>query len=278
VVPVPRLRTVTGATGIIPLMVVTLAACGGHGALDLASARGGSGSLPPSSPSEPSRPSATPGSPGALSPSGASAEPSPTQTRSAAQLLQAARDAYAIAPSVHVAGTAVRGSDAYIVDVRLAGPSGGTATIKTSGQTVDVTRIGNVAYVGGDLSFWRSMTGDETKARQMVGSHVRTRASDPNFASFVQFTQASTFAAVLPAPATPATVVAPTTIRGVPAIGVRDGAGSTLYLATAGPAYPLRLDGLAGGQVVFLDFSDYGAPVPLRAPHIPKLVHPGPGS
>jgi hypothetical protein len=152
------------------------------------------------------------------------------------------------------------------------------ATIATSGQTVDVTRIGDVAYVGGDLAFWRSITGSEAKARQMVGLHVRTGAGEASFAAFVRFTQPSTYAAVLPDPRKPAALTGPAKIRGAPVAGARDTAGTTLYVAATGPAYPVRLDGLSAGQVVFLDFSDYGAPVPLRAPSTIGVVEGGPGS
>jgi hypothetical protein len=263
------LRAVTGLTVIAPVVVgvtavVVLAGCGGP--VD-AAVRDGTGAASPGTQSEPFQPS-----------TGSSPTPSGLETRSAAQLVQAARDAFAGAPSVHITGTAVEGADAYVLDARLAGEGGGTATVETSGQTVDVTRIGQVAYVGGDVAFWRSVTGNEAKARQMVGSHVRTRVSDPNFAVFVAFTRPSTYLAVLPAPGQPATLATPTKIRGAPVVGVLDAAGSTVYVAASGPAYPVRLDGLATGQVVFLDFSDYSSPVQLRVPSAVRAVGHGPGS
>jgi hypothetical protein len=267
---VPRLRAVTVLVvpGVLAAIVTGLLA--GCGAADgrLASVRDGPGPSPTRSPTRPPAPA----------PSGPAASPGPTETRTPAQLLEQARDAFTAAPTVRVTGTAVRGADAFVVDARLAGPAGGTTTITTSGQSVRVVRIGDVAYVGGDLAFWRSVTGDEARARKLVGSVVRTGADDPNFASYVAFTQPSTFAEVLPDPARPASPAPPTVIRGQPASGIRDQAGSTLYVATAGPAYPLRLDGLTDGQVVFLDFSEYGVPVVLRAPHPRTIRDLGKGS
>jgi hypothetical protein len=259
---VPSLRAVTWLMLVASAMigVAVLAGCG-TGAVDVATVRDRAAVPPPETRSQPPAPT-----------------PSMTSTLPPPQLVQAARDAFARASSVHVAGTAVRGQDAYVLDVRLAGEAGGTATIETSGQTVDVTRIGDVAYVGGDLPFWRSVTGNETQARRMVGSYVRTRVSDPNFGGFVGFTQPSTYAAVLPEPAAPATPADPTTIRGAPVVGVRDTAGTTLYVAATGPAYPVRLDGLTSGQVVFLDFADYGSPVRLQAPSNVRVIGHGPGS
>jgi hypothetical protein len=253
VVEVPRLRGVTrlGMTGAVAATVAgLLAGCGGD-ARRLAAAGDG---FP--SPAGSSAPSAS----------------------SAAELLRQARAAFLAAASVHVTGTAVRGADAHVVDARLKGASGGTATVTTSGETVEVIRIGDVAYVGGDLAFWRSVTGDEARARAMAGSYVRTGTGEPDFAAYVAFTQPSTYAEVLPDPAGPATLGATTLIRRVPATAVHDRSGSTLYVARAGPAYPLRLDGLTDGQVVFLDFADYGVPVPLRAPSSGSVRHPRAGS
>jgi hypothetical protein len=266
VVEVPRLRPVTalGVTGIVAAMVTgLLAGCG-----DAAGGAATAGSVSPTG-----SPSSSPSS----SPSG-SAVPVPGETRTPARLLEQARAAFLAATSVHVTGTAVRGADAYVVDARLRGADGGTATVKTSGETVRVVRVGNDAYVGGDLAFWRSVTGDETKARQMVGTSLRTSVGQPGFAAFVAFTEPATYAAALPDPARPATLATTTTIRGESAIGVRDQTGSTLYVARTGPAHPLRLDGLTNGQVVFLDMADYGAPVPLPAPSSPSVRTPGPGS
>jgi hypothetical protein len=111
----------------------------------------------------------------------------------------------------------------------------------------------------------------------MVGSYVQVPAREGNFGEFTVFTQPDVVTAVLPDPAAPATVGARTTIGGRAAIPVRDGAGSTLTVAASGPAYPLRLDGLASGQVVFLDFTAYGAEVPLVAPPVRSVVTGGPG-
>jgi hypothetical protein len=255
-VDVPGLRAVTGLriAGILTATIAgLLAGCGGGiGRLDTAAD-------------------------GFASPTRSSG-PALGETPGAAALLQRARAAFLAAPSVHVSGTAVRGADAFIVDARLKGAAGGTATVQTSGETVEVIRIGDDAYVGGDLAFWRSVTGDESRAGAMVGTYVRTGAEEPNFATYIAFTQPSTYVEVLPDPAKPATLGATTLIRAAPAIAVHDQSGSTLYVAGAGPSYPLRLDGLTGGQVVFLDFADYGASIALRAPTSGSVRTPGTGS
>jgi hypothetical protein len=179
-------------------------------------------------------------------------------------------------PSVHVTGTAVRGGDSYVVDLRLKDGAGGTATIRTSNGTVRVIRVGQTAWVGGDLAFWQGVTGDPAAARRAVGSFVKVPARNGNFGEYVAFTWPDGVAALLPDPARPATVRATTTIGGRAAVPVRTGEGATLTVAATGTTYPLRLDGLADGQFVLLDFSGYGDPVPLRAPAGP-VVPGGPG-
>jgi hypothetical protein len=195
-----------------------------------------------------------------------------TDPRSAAELLQAARAAFDAAPSVHVTGTAVRGGDSYVVDLRLKGQAGGTATIRTSRGTVDVVRIGDVAWVGGDLAFWQGVTGDAARARRSVGSYVKVPARQGNFGEYVAFTWPDAVSALLPDPAKPATVRPTTTIAGRAAVPVRTGEGATLSVVATGTAYPLRLDGLSDGQFVLLDFAGYGDPVPLAAPDAGTVV------
>ena len=186
------------------------------------------------------------------------AAPRPRRARPAAPPTCCGRRArrFSSRPSVHVTGTAVRGSDAFVVDARLRGSAGGTATVATSGETVDVVRIGDVAYVSGDLAFWRSVTADETRAEALAGSCVRTGSPGAPVRLVRRLHPALDLRRRAPGPGGPATLGAGTVIRGTPVITVRDGSGSTLSVAGTGPAYPLRIDGLTAGQVVFLDFAD----------------------
>jgi hypothetical protein len=272
---VPRSHAVTGsglALRLCPLVLAgaLVAGCGGGDGLTRAGLPGdgptGTSTGPPAP--EPADP--------APSPPGSGSAPAPVDGRSAAQLLQAARAAFAAAPSVRVTGTAVRAGDSYVVDSRLKGSAGGTATIRTSSGTVEVVRIGDVAWVGGDLAFWRSVTGDAARARRSVGSWVQVPARQGNFGEYVAFTWPDAVGALLPDPARPATVRPTTTIAGRPAVPVRTDEGATLSVAASGTAYPLRLDGLSDGQFVLLDFSGYGRPVPLVRP-TGAVVPGGPG-
>jgi hypothetical protein len=268
---VPRSRPVTGEVRPLPLPVAAaflaaatlLVACEGSSGLTAAG-------LPADGPTR------TPASPPLESPNSAG-WPGAAQTRSAADVLRAARAAFVAAPSVHVTGTVVTGAQGYELDVRLKGAAGATARIVPSTSApgpsphpeVRVVRIGDVAWVGGNLGFWRSVTGDDAQARSRVGSWVKVPVDGGNFGEYVAFTRPETLTALLPDPAQPATLEPTVPFEGRLAVPVVVNRTTRLTVAAQGAAYPLQVSGLTpdGSVSRFLNFSDYGAPVPLRAPN-----------
>ena len=278
---VPRSRPVTG--GAWPLRLPLAAALLAVAAL-LVGCEGSSGltaaGLPVDGPTRsptgpPLKPPSSPGSSG------------PAQTRSAADTLRAARAAFAAAPSVHVTGTVVKGAQGYELDVRLKGAAGATARIVPSTSApgprphpeVRVIRVGDVAWVGGNLGFWRSVIGDEAQARRRVGSWVKVPADGGNFGEYVTFSRPETLTALLPDPAQPATLEPTVPFEGRLAVPVVVNRTTRLTVAAQGTPYPLQVSGLTPDESVsrFLNFSDYGAPVPLRAPNAGE-VEPGTGT
>ena len=259
-----RAGTSASPIAVTALLAVTafLAACGGPSGLAAAG-------LPADGPTR------TPvGSP--LESPATGGAPAPAQGRSAADLLRAARAAFAGASSVHVTGTLVKGVQGYELDLRLKGAAGGTARIVPStsapGSTphpeVRVIRIGDVAWVGGNLGFWRGVTGDEAQARRRVGSWVKVPADGGNFGEYVAFTQPGTVTALLPDPARPADLEPAVPFEGRLAVPVVVDRTTRLTVAADGTPYPLQLSGLTSDESAsrFLNFSDYGAALQLQAP------------
>jgi hypothetical protein len=258
--PGRRLPSLVAGTAVL-MATALLPACGGGRGLAAAG-------LPADGATRtPGRPSLEP------SPDGS---PGPARGLAAADLVRAARDAFAEAPSVHVTGTLVKGAQSYELDLWLKGPAGATARIVPSTSApgsgshseVRVIRLGDVAWVGGNLGFWRDVTGDDARARRLVGSCVNVPADGGNFGEYVAFTQPATLAALLPDPKQPATVEPPVPFEGRQAIPVVVDRTTRLSVAAEGRPYPLQLSGLTADGTVsrFLDFSGYGAPVTLRAP------------
>ena len=281
---VPRSRPVT--LGARPLPLPAAAAVFLAAATLLAACEGSSGLTAAGLPAD--GPTRTPvGSP--LEPTGSVGSTGPAQTGSAADILQAARAAFAAARSVHVTGTVVKGDQGYELDLRLKGADGGTARIVPSTSApgpsphpeVHVIRLGNVAWVGGNLGFWRGVTGDEAQARRKVGSWVKVPADGGNFGEYVVFTRPETLAALFPDPGQPASLEPTVPFEGRLAVPVVVNRTTRLTVAAEGTPYPLQVSGLTPDESVsrFLNFSDYGAPVPLRAPSDGE-VEPstGPGS
>jgi hypothetical protein len=268
---VPRSRPVTGAARPLPLPLVAAAFLAVTTLLVACEASTGltAAGLPADGPTR------TPGG-SPLEPPSAAGSPGPARTRSAAGLLQAARAAFAAAPSVHVTGTVVKAAQGYELDLRLKGADGATARIVPSTSApgpsphpeVRVIRIGEVAWVGGNLGFWRSVTGDEAQARRRVGSWVKVPADGGNFGEYVTFTRPETLTALLPDAAQPATVESPVPFEGRLAVPVVVNRTTRLTVAAEGAPYPLQVSGLTPDESVsrFLNFSEYGTPVPLRAP------------
>jgi hypothetical protein len=269
---VPRLRSVTGTPPdrrLPPLVAGTAVLMA---AALLAACAGGRGGAEAGAPGD--GPARTPGGP-SLEPS-PGGSPRPAGGLPAGDLVRAARDAFAAAPSVHVTGTVVKGAQSYDLDLRLKGTAGGTARIvpSTSGPgtgshpEVRVIRIGDVAWVDGNLGFWQAVTGDVARARTLVGSCVKVATDGGNFGEYVTFTQPATLVALLPDPKAPATLEPPVPVEGRQAIPVEVDRTTRLSVAAEGPAYPLQLSGLTSDETVsrFLNFSGYGAPVRLSAP------------
>ena len=279
---VPRSRPVTGGAAPPPLPVAAAAFLAA--ATLLVACEDSSGLRAAGLPADgPTRTAA--GSP--LEPPTSAGPPGPAQTRSAADVLKAARAAFSAAPTVHVTGTIVKGAQGYELDLRLKGADGATARIVPSTAApgpsphpeVLVIRIGDVAWVGGNLGFWRSVTGDEAEARRRVGSWVKVPADGGNFGEYVAFTRPETLTALLPDPAQPATLEPTVPFEGRLAVPVVVNRTTRLTVAAEGTPFPLQVSGLTPDESVsrFLNFSDYGKPVPLRAPDTGE-VEPGTGT
>lgn len=232
-------RSTTRAQAGAALLALALTACGGasHGS----SGTGGSA------------PQATASTPAA---NGAAAMRADQATRVALAALTSAR-------SVHMTGTFSANGRSEHFDMVFAGDSAdGSFTL--NGVPVQAVACDGAMYLKADQDGWAAMGNPADMAGMMAGrwfkvSSAQAPGTTPLSLAF--------FTAELTAHATmaPATVTHGTLSgRQVAVIAYPD--GSTLYVAATGPAYPLRLDvtGDTGGR---RDFSDYGAPVHIAAPH-----------
>lgn len=142
-----------------------------------------------------------------------------------------------------------RGSDLGGTFTMSGGPSGGPE------GTVEALRVNGKTLFKGDAVFWKSVAGKDegdTAAKLLAGKWVVPKADNKFFPALLRLTDPE---ALLKSDGT-VTKGEAAKVGDRDAITLKDGE-STLYVATKGEPYPLRLEGPAGqGQA---EFSDFGA-------------------
>lgn len=119
---------------------------------------------------------------------------------------------------------------------------------------VEALRVNGQTYFKGDETFWKSAGGKNAGAaiELFEGKWVRPKPGDKFFASLLKLTEPEDF---LKADG-PITKGEPKKIGELDAIALKDGE-SSLFVATKGEPFPLRLEGPPGeGQA---EFSEFGA-------------------
>jgi hypothetical protein len=185
-------------------------------------------------------------------------------------IVSAAVAAGEVARSVHVHGGTVDAGAPLSVDVWV-GKKRGRGRIHANGSSVDVIRIGNVAYFRAGVAFWRKAGGTQGAALAplFAGKWMEGSATKGDLASLSSLLDVrSLLRSVLGGHGTLAND-GTTTFRGQPAVAVRDTTeGGTLYVATTGKPYPLgvRKTGKSGGTILF---DHWNAPLTVAAPKHP---------
>jgi len=187
---------------------------------------------------------------------------------SAGDILAKAKAALASASSVHVRGTADVADKKAKLDLTFKGKSDVAGTIQFDGQKVEIIRIGTDVYLKADASFWKSVAGDQV-APLLQGKYVRAPNSNPTYTQYVTMLDAAY-------PLTPVGTLSKgtsTSVNGVNAIGIVDDdpkLGRTVYVATQGQPYPLRIESTTDGGA--LDYVDYNKSVDVKAPPASQVL------
>jgi hypothetical protein len=169
--------------------------------------------------------------------------------------------------AVRVKGSVTSEGTRLAIDLRSSS-KGGRATITQRGQTIEVLRIGTTVYVKADADFWRAQTGNPAAVELLKGKYLKGSTSDPKLASIAELTDKDKFVTALLEPKGTVKKGPKKTLRGAEAITlvVSGEDGGTLYVATRGQPYPLRITSSSGSEPGTVDFLEYGASVPLSAP------------
>lgn len=206
---------------------------------------------------------------GATACGGASGAGNGLASKSAAAIIRATASAAESAKSVHVSGSLQQQGTIIALDLKMVAGVGATGWMSDGGKHFAIVLDHGTLYINGGPSFWQAF-GNASVAKLLKGRWLKTPATG-DYASVARFASLHAFFRQIFSETTGRVAKASTkTINGRPAIGVRDTKkDGVLYVATRGKPYPLEIDGAGSsrtGTSGKLDFTEFDAPVAIRAP------------
>lgn len=206
---------------------------------------------------------------GATACGGASGTGNGLQSKSAAAIIRATTRASESAKSVHVSGSLQQQGTIIALDLKMVAGVGATGRMSDGGKHFAIVLDHSTLYINGGPSFWQAF-GNAPVAKLLQGKWLKTPATG-DYASIAKFASLRAFFRQIFSQTTgPVAKAAAKTIKGRPTIGVRDLENTgVLYVATTGKPYPVEVDGGTSsktGTTGRLDFTDFNAPVTIRAP------------
>ncbi|MGC0419152.1 hypothetical protein [Embleya sp. AB8] len=195
-----------------------------------------------------------------------------------AAILQRAQAATAGAKSVHVKGEVLvpggagKPAKPFTVDMRFTA-IGSAGQIVEDGTTADVTRVQNQVWFRGDAKFWSNVgTGADVAGHD---KYVQVPSGDKRYGGIVENTYVERLTNKLMGKPGKLDKGPTRQVNGHRAIALENrtpGTGGTIWVATEGPPYLLRMEAAADAkQPGAFDFLGYGERVDLHAPE-PKDV------
>lgn len=222
-------------------------------------------------------PAAAPSGAGASSSSPSASAGSDLAALPPEQILAKAKTALESADSVRLKGGGSSGSDTFEVDMRYGTGAKAYGTVSSSGQTIELRRVGQTVYLKADAAFWQA-TGGAQAAKLFGGKFLKAPLTDPRVKQLADFTDKATFVGEVLDPGGDLTKGEVKQIDGRSAIGLVDkttatNEGGTLYVATEGEPYPLQLvPDAASKDDGELSFTEYGEPVEVKVPPAAETV------
>lgn len=183
------------------------------------------------------------------------------------QVIAAATRAVDALHTLRVSGAVADGSSSTAIklDLNLVAGRGATGSMAENGLSFKLITVNGSVYINGSPSFWRQFGGAAVQ-RRLQGKWLKAPADHGQFASFSSLTNVHKLVANLLDGHGALTKGAVSMLGGQKVIALRDEAKhGTLYVATTGTPYPLRIVNSAtgGGE---LDFSDFNRAVTLTPP------------
>jgi hypothetical protein len=194
------------------------------------------------------------------------ATPAALADREASEIVRAAENALRTAKSVRITGQVQEQGEQVTLDMRIGREVGARGTIERGSTKAELIRIGDQLWLKGK-SFWAETAGNAVAGK--IGNRwvqVPPSVTSGAGGSIDGLTNINGVVdQLLRSQGTGVTKGEQTQIRGVPAITLKNVGGGSMWVATEGPAFPLRMGG--GNQRI--DFTDYNKPVNVAAPKNP---------
>ena len=207
---------------------------------------------------------------------GAGPEATPTPTDNgvsvltADQILERATTALKAAKSFRMKGElSLSEGEKLKLDVNI-NNTDTSGTIEVNGAAVEILKVGTDLYFKGSDAFWKSIDKDngEKIAILLKDKWAKAPTSDKQLSAFASIVDPDK----LLDPDGTITKGSAKDINGTPAIGLvtSKADGGTLYVATTGEPYPLRLEGPPGEEAI--DLSEFGATFDIKTPPTAEVV------
>jgi hypothetical protein len=233
------------------VIILSTAACDSPG-----SARSGD--------SGPSATSATPGR---------SATPAPLAGLTADQIVQKALKDLAAASSVQITGELPSQGGSIAIDITDVAPASceGTIALASTGAsgaaTAAITKVDGTAYVKFNQSYLQSLHVPAWESAELNGKYVKSTSSS-TIADISRLCVLSTLVNAFTQGDTGFVEAGTVTVEGLPALALTQPnatVGGTVYVSDAAVPKILSLQE-SGSQEVFLDFTNFNAPVTITTP------------
>lgn len=186
-------------------------------------------------------------------------------SRSADDIVKAAKAAADGATSVHAFGSGVDNGVPLVIDLHMVAGKGGKGSLSEHGLSFQLVRIGPTAYIKGSSAFYKRFAG-AAAAKLLQGKWLKASATTGQLASLTPLTDLVKFFDTSFASHGKLEKTGTTTVHGIQVVGVKDTTkGGTLYVATSGTAFPIEVTkgGASGGT---LTFDQWNQSVSLNAP------------
>ncbi|MCX5211411.1 hypothetical protein OG689_19320 [Kitasatospora sp. NBC_00240] len=203
----------------------------------------------------------------------------------AEEIVKQAQTAMGGLQSVKVDGTLTVDGGKLTFDLAASKAGDCTGSVGTGSEgKVEVVRIGSQTWIKPDAVFWNTVAAKEGNARSgavlaelFKGRYITNGQDDPSLKEMAQV--CDLVGAISKDDGTSGdkyTKGAAADVNGTKAFSVTatdsDGENSTLYIATQGKPYLVRMEQTAGAEPGQLTFSDFDKPLDLKAPPADNVI------